>query len=561
MTGLNVAVAAEASVAKLVPISTFLDGASTLSTTQKTLLVEQALVLMDLYVHLPLKRAMYAVDPVQRLRLLSHQLPGERAFHEEMISIFNSLRDLHTNYILPEPYRSATAALPFAIGEYFDAEERRYIVFATSGDDPDFRPGMPVTHWNGVPMERAVELNARSQAGGNAAAKHARGLQRLTVRPLMMSLPPDEEWVVVGYLDANGAKREKRFYWSVLVESDASGTTAGPELSEATLGYWTALGLDLENEAANRVSRKLFASGELKVQHDVLRFLERRVAVRGGLEIAGGPDFSKVSMMPDVFDFSRVHTAGGDLGRIKIKTFNVQDPGAFVAEFVRIAALLPQDRLIVDVRGNGGGNIIAGETLLQTLTSATIEPERLQFLNRPLVLQMAEAKPDWFGEWLPSLRRALTTGAVFSQGLPLLPTAAYNKIGRKYPGKVVLLTDAFCYSTTDIFAAGFRDHKIGPILGTMGNTGAGGANVFDWQLIAMLFQSVPDSPIRTPPLGASFRVAIRRTLRVGPNAGVELEDLGVEPDQVHRTTLRDVLEQSVDLYDHATALLERWPGS
>jgi hypothetical protein len=477
-----------------------------------------------------------------------------------MISIFNSVRDLHTNYILPEPYRSATAALPFLIGEYFQGEKRRYIVLATTGDDPDFPRGSPVTHWNGTPIERAVEINARNQAGGNASAKHARGLQRLTVRPLMMSLPPDEEWVDIRYLDASGTAKEKRFAWKVLVGSDAAASIpSAPELSEATLSYWTALGLDLENEVANGVSRKLFASGELKIQHDIQRFLES-AGQEGGFESASdAPDFNSVSTMPEVFEFSKVHTFRGDLGRIRIKTFNVKVPEGFVSEFVRIAALLPQDRLIIDVRGNGGGNIIAGETLLQTLTGRTIEPERLQFLNRPLVLKMAEAKPDWFGAWLPSLRRAVQTGAVFSQGLPFMDPADYNRLGRKYPGKVILLTDAFCYSTTDIFSAGFRDHNIGPILGTMGNTGAGGANVFDWQLIAMLFGGVPDSPIQAPPLGASFRVAIRRTLRVGPNAGVELEDLGVEPDELHNTTLKDLLEQNADLYEHAAALLARWP--
>ena len=54
---------------------------------------------------------MHAVDPVQRLRLLQQRLDGytERAFHNEMILIFIGLRDLHTNYILPEPYRSRTA--------------------------------------------------------------------------------------------------------------------------------------------------------------------------------------------------------------------------------------------------------------------------------------------------------------------------------------------------------------------------------------------------------------------------------------------------------------------
>lgn len=555
MTTLSVAAAARESDSTPISVAEFLDSAPPLADAQKRLIVEQALVLMDqLYVHLPLKRAMYASDPVQRLRLLRHQLPAERVFHEEMISIFTSVRDLHTNYILPAPYRSAAAALPFVIGEYFEGDARRYVVFATSGNDPDFRPGMPVTHWNGVPLERAIEHNARNQAGGNAAAKHARGLQRMTVRPLMMSLPPDESWVDVRCLGPGGAAREKRFEWTVLLPpTGAAGGSSGPVLSEGTLGYWTALGLDLENEVANQVARALFDTTRVNIERDVLQFLE----MGRGLESVG-PDFSTVSTMPNVFEFGVVQTSHGQLGRIKILTFNVETPDAFVAEFVRIAGLLPQDRLIVDVRGNGGGNIVASESLLQTMTGATIEPERLHFLNSPLVLKLAEARPDWFGKWLPSLRRAVMTGAVFSQGLSFLEPSEYNRIGRKYPGRVLLLTDAFCYSATDIFTAGFRDHAIGPILGTMGNTGAGGANVFTWELVNMLCQGLPDAPIRVPPNGASFRVAIRRTTRVGANAGVELEDLGVEPDEVHRTTLRDLMEQDADLYNHAAQLLGRW---
>ena len=39
---------------------------------------------------------------------------------------------------------------------------------------------------------------------------------------------------------------------------------------------------------------------------------------------------------------------------------------------------------------------------------------------------------------------------------------------------MVLVTDARCYSTTDIFCAGFQDHGIGRILGVGAATGAGG---------------------------------------------------------------------------------------
>jgi hypothetical protein len=52
-----------------------------------------------------------------------------------------------------------------------------------------------------------------------------------------------------------------------------------------------------------------------------------------------------------------------------------------------------------------------------------------------------------------------------------------------------------------------------------------------------------------------MRVAIRRTLRVGPQAGTEIEDLGVEPDVTHRTTLPDLLGNDVDLLEEAARLL------
>ena len=99
----------------------FLATAGGLTLAQREQIVVQALVLIDdLYVHLPLKEAMHAIDPLQRLRLLRSRLPflTERQFHDEMIDIFVRLRDLHTNYILPAPYNQHTAFLPFLLEEF-----------------------------------------------------------------------------------------------------------------------------------------------------------------------------------------------------------------------------------------------------------------------------------------------------------------------------------------------------------------------------------------------------------------------------------------------------------
>src|SRR5215216_3805244 len=154
------------------PMTAFASAAGELSPAERARIVDQALVLIDqLYVHLPMKRAMYAVDPIQRLKLLRYRLEtfGERQFHDELISIFVGLRDMHTTYVLPAPYQLRDAVLPFRLERYFEDDAPRYIVTALAfGFTHElFRPGVAVTHWNGTPIERAVEQNADRNGGSN----------------------------------------------------------------------------------------------------------------------------------------------------------------------------------------------------------------------------------------------------------------------------------------------------------------------------------------------------------------------------------------------------------
>ena len=159
-----------------------------LSRQERLRIVEQALLLMEMnYVHLPMKRAIHAIDPIQQLKLLRFQLAewndvleSTIDFHRRMLSIFGSTRDLHTLYLLPEPYRDCTAYLPFLIEQCFENGAEKFIVTRTaiSGDEPTapdwgdarFERGVEVLGWNGVPIARAIEINGESQAGSTAAA-------------------------------------------------------------------------------------------------------------------------------------------------------------------------------------------------------------------------------------------------------------------------------------------------------------------------------------------------------------------------------------------------------
>ena len=80
------------------PLRKFISGATALKPRQRALIVDQAIMFLEsFYAHLPLKSAMYAVDPVRRLRLLRHRLPHigakpsievDLSFHAEMTEIF-----------------------------------------------------------------------------------------------------------------------------------------------------------------------------------------------------------------------------------------------------------------------------------------------------------------------------------------------------------------------------------------------------------------------------------------------------------------------------------------
>src|SRR4051812_17980441 len=100
---------------------------------ERVTLIQAAIELLEsLYVHLPLKRSMYAVNPLQRLKLLRRKLEQpstarvpairDRDFFDEMLSIFAQLRDLHTGFVLPQPSRNSTAYLPFRVERYYGAD-------------------------------------------------------------------------------------------------------------------------------------------------------------------------------------------------------------------------------------------------------------------------------------------------------------------------------------------------------------------------------------------------------------------------------------------------------
>jgi Peptidase family S41 len=533
----------------------FFDTVKELTPKQRGIMVDQAiLVLESFYAHLPLKRAMYAIDPLQRLRLLRHRLPqikSDRQFHAEMTEIFTSLHDLHTNYLLPAPFNYSYAWLPFKVEAYWDGNRRKYLVtrvadWFTRGS---FRKGVEILNWNGIPIERAVEMIGARSAGSNLAARHAQGLFRLTARPLIVLAPPDEEWVIVGYRTPRGRKHKIRVEWLVTELPPATDVVA-------------PRGLSLVTDRIQQIRKFLFAPETVELEKKmaaVPRRGSRRAASRRASRLKGTQ-----TTMPGVFRAAEVKTRHGTFGYIRIFSFDVSDADELVREFIRLVRQLPQNGLIIDVRDNGGGRAWAAERLLQLISPRhPIEPERLYFINTSRTLQLCHLQkrnpllgPLGLSPWIESIHRSMETGAMYSASFPFTDPKTCNAIGRLYRGRVIVVTNALSYSATEFFAAGFQDHG-GKVLGVDNATGGGGANVKTHDELRGYFKDARNSPFKALPRGAGLRVAYRRSLRVGPQIGTDVEDFGVVPDYFHSMTRNDLLKGNVDVINCAASLLVR----
>jgi cytosine/adenosine deaminase-related metal-dependent hydrolase/C-terminal processing protease CtpA/Prc len=537
-------------------------GEEPLTRAQRLDIVRQALVLMKkAYVHRQFKEAHHAVRPIQRLKLLEHrlahqsegELDEELVFHNEMTRIFSSLRDLHTSYVLPRPYQRYRAVLPFLVEEYFaadgDLQVPRYLVtrVAPGSEHSTFTKGAEILHWNGLPIRVAIDQNADLQAGGNPAAAFARGLQALTVRSLMVSLPPDEDWVTITYRGTDNEVRQIRQEWVF----ERINTPLFSSFESATD---TAVGIDLRAYEVGRARKWLFARPVAEAEFAAQKETLDDAMMSRGASIA--------TTMPGIFKPKVV--GRGDKGYVRIFTFMTDEVDDFVDEFERLIRQLPQEGLIIDVRGNGGGVIHAAERLLQLLTERPISPSRAQFASTDLMREVCvrhapshEFEGLSFAPWVSSLDMSVTTGETYSRAFPITPRKVANEgRGYVYPGRVVLVVDALCYSATDIFAAGFIDHMIGEVLGTSDNTGAGGANVWTHTILRTL--AGPNSDLGELPNGAEMRVAVRRVVRVGEASGQILEDIGISTDRFHRhyLTKRDIEESNEDLIAAALDLLD-----
>ncbi|GGW36998.1 S41 family peptidase [Arenibacter certesii] len=540
-----------------ITLERFLKSSSNLSVSDKLCILDQVkIILEEVYVHQVMKRSMYAVNPVHRIDLMKRNirndaryhpehLEDDHKFHHELLDIFSSLRDLHTKYILPQPYKNRFAFLPFLIEEYYPTpydSEPKYIITTyfkeILNDRPEYKIGLEVLYWNNIPIKKAIALNSENQSGSNEVARNARGLDTLTIRSLGTSNPPDEHRVrLVCYNQTTKSNIELEFEW--LVSYHPPHFDLDKQERNATM---MSYGFDYDTLSVNGLKATLYGGASRKSKPKKKSSWTRP---------ENYPDLMKGKVVQD--------TEGNqNFGYIRIYSFAASNAEKFVTDFsmvLRVLELKNIAGLILDIRGNGGGLITASELLLAYLAGGPIELQRAQFINSDLTLQLCEKYGNNNGvidlsDWIRSINLSKVTGDRYSRGYPITKLDKGDPLECIFAKPKVLITDALCYSAADMFAAGFQDHGLGQIIGVHANTGAGGANVWSHEILRNLLADQDSEAIALKPMpkGANLSVAVRRILRKNDEP---IEDLGIVPDVLHKTTKNDLLFGNVDLINKA----------
>lgn len=389
---------------------------------------------------------------------------SDAEFHENLVELLARVRDRHVIFLGRAPY-GAAAMVPFTIETCWENGIKLYVVTKV---DPGtatktLTPGARVSHWNGIPIDRYIRLCANLFDGGNEAAALARSLAFLTYRPLNRFGPPLEEWVDLRFT-LNGVTSQERFSW---VGFNPAAAPAYPSLGRNITGFGGDLLLmGLQNARRVQIAPQSFDAAPAAPAAQPLG-----VPKIQGHAAAG------------VVDYGTVTTGDGTFAYLRFWSFQANAVDDFVNALTPILPTLPQNGLIFDMRGNSGGYIAAGERVLQLFSATPIVPARFEFRVTDLTRAMANLS-DEFSRWRPSFAEAFATGEEYTRGIPIEgDDADYNKVGRKYPGPIVLISDALAFSTADIFAAGFIDNSLGKIICTDGNMAAAGGNNWTWDAV------------------------------------------------------------------------------
>lgn len=490
------------------------------SLEQKKLVLDQArIILSQIYINREQKIKDFGptANPIPYLNKIESELNtiSDLSFHKQLSDIFFRLRDLHTLYYLPKPFACYESFLPFGFKEVTAANGKKVIAVTTMRDDAEVLKFMPtpfrlkrgdiVTSYNGLSIEKAIQSKMDRSLGANPSAARRKSIELLRSYVHDLDLLPENDSIKFEFQTTEGEKYKLEIPW-------------------ITWKNWSCIGQN-NGLAVNTVKKAPMAEAK---KHRA--------------------DFDQTGESTLYWQINK--TKFGNFGYIELLSFNPID--LTVNEVVtKVKGLLQNefkntDGLMIDLRGNTGGQLPLAERMIQLFSPREIQPHSYILRNSEAnAIYMALTPMDRFTK---ALEEAQRTNSPFTQKLSINTAQEVNDLGQVYFKPVAVYVDSNCYSACDSFAAHVQDHKVATVFGEDQTTGGGGANVFSLDEMLEDFEQygVDSGPFKKLPNGQNIIFAFRQAFRSGVNQGKLIENIGVKVDQISAPHMTDQFNNNND---------------
>ena len=543
-----------------------------LTDAEKRTVAEQAqLLLAGVYVHRFQKQDFYpgVTDPVPAVQAVVDNIDELTVpeMEAELYRIFSSQRDLHLNYIFPQPYSSFQSSLPFTFKRVQDRRNffevrvdsinaERFAEFAPDQRMPEV--GDEVLSYNGVPIRTAANNIVEVGQGANEFGGFSRALARLTFRPHLVSLVPEEDEVTITFQTKKAGRYGRRYErysitvpWIARVPAPAiPAPIEQAQAQQRSFSIASQQTSDLDSAKARKILLQ-----EMDIKEDLFQKLFNDFRKENGL-IARNTYPSNPSNEPEI-TWGVIENRLGKFGYIRLASFVPVNGVDFAVQEVRRIVYDEFDGtrgLIFDVRDNGGGSGQLSDELPQLFgrNDATTPSDRL--INTEVMSRIfnESAFGPAFPEGLDAINEVSRTDATHTREFSLFGSPGLNTFGQVYNGPVAVLANSNSYSASDYFSCNMQDAGIGFVFGEEPRTGAGGANVFEHSLFAQFVPTV-FSPL---PGTHRARVSFGQGVRTGLNDGEFIEDFGCKADLLVSPGLQDLLDGGENQIIKVTAALK-----